>query len=75
MDGARELTYEGPYKFVPTTTTEEEEDGGDVPSRAPSTRPPPVDVDLPTFVGRQSTNPTQPVPPPTIHERWESTSH
>ena len=27
MDGARELTYTGPYKFVPeTTTTEEEED-------------------------------------------------
>ena len=72
MDGARELTYNGPYKFVPTTTTEEEEDGGDVPSRAPSTCPPPVDVDPPTFVGHQS---TQPVPPPTIHERWESTSH
>ena len=74
MDGARELTYAGPYKFVPeTTTTEEEEDGGDVPSRKPSTCPPPVDP--PTFVGRQSTLPTQPVPPPTIHERWESTSH
>ena len=74
MDGARELTYNGPYKFIPTTTTEEEEDGN-VPSRKPSTCPPPVDVDPPTFVGRQSTNPTQPVPPPTIHERWESTSH
>lgn len=71
MDGARELTYTGPYKFVPTTTEEEED--GNVPSRQPSTCPPPVDA--PTFVGRESTLPTQPVPPPTIHERWESTSH
>ena len=69
MDGARELTYDGPYKFVPTTTEEEED--GNVPSRKPSACPPPVD----DFVGRQSTNPTKPVPPPTIHERWESTSH